>query len=85
MSSTTSAPAPGVLFEEWLSFRTVDLSEDELAQCEVLEVPDEEMLAGVATLPASMALGVLEGIDVGSVEDPLLVLEFLRAAERIAR
>jgi hypothetical protein len=49
----------------------------------VLEVPDAEMLARVATLPASMALGVLEGIDVASVDDPLLVLEFLRAAERI--
>jgi hypothetical protein len=79
----TSSTAPGALFEEWLSFRTVDLTEDELALCDVLEVPDEEMLAGVATLPASMALGVLEGIDLGSVEDPLLVLEFLRAAERI--
>jgi hypothetical protein len=59
-----------------------ELSEEEMALADVIDVPDDALLGAVPVLPVPMALDVLEGIDPAQL-DPRALLDYLKAMARI--
>jgi hypothetical protein len=59
-----------------------ELSEEELALADVIDVPDGSLLGAVGVLPAPMALELLEGIDPSGLA-PHALLDYVKAVARI--
>jgi len=83
---TSTAPcalADDAVMAPWRSLGREVWDEDEVLYGEVVSVPEVEVLASVASLPAASALLMLESIDPARLDDKHAVLDYLRAAERI--